>query len=60
MFVLIAPLVFIGVFSLPMLVLELQLLAIGVSFVTINTMIITLVIGLLSMIGAWLIELFDY
>ena len=53
---LIAPLVFIAVFSLPALLLELQLLAIGFDFMSVNVMIVTAVIGLLSAIGAFLCE----
>lgn len=53
-------LVGIAVFSLPTLLLELQLLAIGVSFVTPTTMLVTLIIGIVSGIGAMLIEFFDY
>lgn len=59
MYNLIAPLVFIAVFSLPALLLELQLLVIGFSFMSINVMIATLVIGVVSGIGALLIEMFD-
>jgi hypothetical protein len=53
---LIAPLVTIAVFSLPALLLELQLLAIGFDFMSVNVMIVTAVIGLLSAIGAFLCE----
>ena len=53
---LIAPLVFIAVFSLPALLLELQLLAIGLNGMTPTVMIVTAVIGLLSAIGALLCE----
>jgi hypothetical protein len=53
---LIAPLVFIAVFSLPALLLELQLLVIGFDFMSVNVMIVTAVIGLLSAIGAWICE----
>ena len=56
LFNLIAPLVFIAVFSLPALLLELQLLYIGVSFVTPHTMLVTLVIGIVSAIGAVVCE----
>ena len=59
MFMLLAPLVFVAVFSLPALLLELQLLVIGVSFVTPNTMLVTLIIGVVSAISATLIEFFD-
>jgi len=53
-----APLVFIAVFSLPALLLELQLLVIGISFVTPSLMLATLIIGIISAIGAWLCEVF--
>ena len=56
---LIAPLVGIAVFSLPALLLELQLLYIGVSFVSPTTMLVTLIIGIVSGISAWVIEEFD-
>ena len=51
-----APLVFIAVFSLPALLLELQLLVIGLNGMSVNVMIATVVIGLLSAIGAVVIE----
>jgi hypothetical protein len=53
-----APLVFIAVFSIPALLLELQLLVIGINFVTPALMLATLVIGIISAIGAWLCEVF--
>lgn len=53
-----APLVFIAVFSLPALLLELQLLVIGLDGMSVNVMIVTAIIGLLSGIGAWLCEVF--
>ena len=56
---LIAPLVFIAVFSLPALLLELQLLVIGLNGMTPTVMIVTAGIGLVSAIGALLIEAFD-
>ena len=49
---LIAPLVFIAVFSIPALLLELQLLVIGLDGMTPSIMVATLVIGILSAIGA--------
>lgn len=52
-------LVGIAIFSLPMLLLELQLLVIGVDFISVNTMIVTAGIGLLSAIGAVVIEMVD-
>ena len=56
---LIAPLVFIAVFSLPLLLLELQLLVIGLDGMSVNIMIATAVIGLLSAIGALVCEMID-
>jgi hypothetical protein len=56
---LIAPLVFIAVFSLPALLLELQLLVIGFDFMSANVMIATAVIGLLSAIGAGICEMLE-
>ena len=52
-------LVGIAVFSLPALLLELQLLVIGLNGMTPSVMVATAVIGLLSGIGAVLIEAFD-
>ena len=52
----IAPLVFIAVFSLPALLLELQLLVIGLDGMSVSIMIWTAVIGLLSAIGAFICE----
>lgn len=52
----IAPLVFIAVFSLPALLLELQLLVIGLDGMTPTVMIVTAVIGLVSAIGALICE----
>ena len=54
-----APLVFIAVFSLPALLLELQLLVIGLNGMSVNVMIATAVIGLLSAIGAVVIEMIE-
>lgn len=54
-----APLVFIAVFSLPALLLELQLLVIGFDFMSINVMIVTAGIGLLCAIGAVVIEMVE-
>jgi hypothetical protein len=54
-----APLVFIAVFSLPALLLELQLLVIGLNGMSVNVMIATAVIGLLSAIGAVIIEMIE-
>ncbi len=53
-----SPLVFIAVFSIPALLLELQLLVIGINFVTPALMLATLIIGIISAIGAWLCEVF--
>jgi hypothetical protein len=49
---LIGPLTFIAVFSLPALLLELQLLVIGLNGMSPTVMIVTAVIGLVSAIGA--------
>jgi hypothetical protein len=49
-------LLFVAVFSLPALLLELQLLVIGLNGMSVNVMIATVVIGLLSAIGAVVIE----
>jgi len=54
-----APLVFIAVFSLPALLLELQLLVIGFDFMSANVMVATFIIGLVSGIGALVIEMID-
>jgi hypothetical protein len=56
---LIAPLVFIAVFSLPALLLQLQLLVIGFSWMTPTVMIVTAVIGLVSAIGAVICEMIE-
>lgn len=48
----IAPLVFIAVMSLPALLLQLQLLVIGLDGMSVSIMIWTAVIGLVSAIGA--------
>jgi len=52
-------LLFVAVFSLPALLLELQLLVIGLNGMTVNVMIATVAIGLLSAIGAVVIEMID-
>jgi len=49
-------LLFVAVFSLPALLLELQLLVIGLNGMSVNVMIVTAFIGLLSAIGAVVIE----
>ncbi|CAB5221732.1 hypothetical protein UFOVP359_41 [uncultured Caudovirales phage] len=49
-------LLFTAVFSLPALLLELQLLVIGLNGMSVNVMIATAFIGLLSAIGAVVIE----
>ena len=46
----------VAVFSLPALLLELQLLVIGLNGMSVNVMIATVAIGLLSAIGAVVIE----
>jgi len=56
---LIAPLVTIAVMSLPALLLELQLLVIGFDFMSVNVMIVTAVIGLVSAIGALICEMIE-
>jgi energy-converting hydrogenase Eha subunit A len=52
-------LTFIAIFSLPALLLELQLLFIGLNGMTGNVMIATALIGALSALGAVIIEEFD-
>lgn len=52
-------LVGIAVFSLPALLLELQLLVIGLDGMTPSVMVVTAVIGLVSAIGAVVIEVLD-
>ena len=54
-----AVLVGIAVFSIPALILELNLLVIGISFVTPALMLATLILGIVSAIGAWLCEEFS-
>jgi hypothetical protein len=49
----------IAVFSLPALLLELQLLVIGLNGMSVNVMIVTAGIGLLSAIGAVVCEMID-
>ena len=56
---LIAPLVFIAVFSLPALLLQLQLLVIGFSWMTPTVMLVTFIIGLASAIGAVICEMIE-
>lgn len=56
---LMGPLVVIAMLSLPALLLELQLLVIGFNFMSFNVMIVTAAIGLVSAIGAFIIEEFD-
>ena len=52
-------LTFVAIFSLPALLLELQLLVIGLNGMTGNVMIATALIGAVSAIGAVVIEVFD-
>jgi hypothetical protein len=52
-------LTFIAVFTLPALLLQLNLLVIGVNGMTGNVMIATALIGALSALGAVVIEEFD-
>ena len=59
LFNLIGPLVTIAMLSLPALLLELQLLVIGFDFMSANVMIATAIIGLLSAIGAVVIEMIE-
>lgn len=56
---LIGPLVAIAMLSLPALLLELQLLVIGFDFMSVNVMIVTAGIGLVSAIGAIVCEMID-
>jgi energy-converting hydrogenase Eha subunit A len=49
----------IAIFSLPVLLLELQLLVIGLNGMSVNVMIVTAGIGLLSAIGAVVIEMIE-
>jgi hypothetical protein len=49
----------IAIFSLPVLLLELQLLVIGLNGMSVNVMIVTAGIGLLSAIGAVVIEMVE-
>ena len=52
-------LLFVAVFSLPALLLELQLLVIGLNGMSPMVMMVTTVIGLLSAIGAVVIEMIE-
>jgi hypothetical protein len=52
-------LISIAILSLPMLLLELQLLVIGFDFMSANVMIVTAGIGLLCAIGAVVIEMVE-
>jgi hypothetical protein len=54
-----AVLVGIAVFSLPALLLELQLLVIGLNGMSPAVMLVTLVIGVVSAIGAGVIEIIE-
>jgi hypothetical protein len=56
---LIAPLVTIAMLSLPALLLELQLLVIGFDFMSVNVLIVTAGIGLVSAIGAVVCEMIE-
>jgi hypothetical protein len=49
-------LLFVAVFSLPALLLELQLLVIGLDGMTPTVMLVTFIIGLVSAIGALVCE----
>jgi hypothetical protein len=52
-------LLFVGIFSLPALLLELQLLVIGLNGMSPTVMIVTAVIGLVSAISAVVIEMIE-
>ena len=52
-------LTFVAIFSLPALLLELQLLVIGLNGMSPMVMIVTTVIGLASAIGAVVIEMIE-
>jgi hypothetical protein len=52
-------LLFAGIFSLPALLLELQLLVIGLNGMSPTVMIVTAVIGLVSAISAVVIEMIE-
>ena len=52
-------LVFVGIFSLPALLLELQLLVIGLNGMTPTVMLVTFIIGLASAIGAVICEMLE-
>ena len=56
---LIAPLTFIAIFSLPALLLELQLLVIGLNGMTPTVMLVTFIVGVVSAIGAVVCEMID-
>jgi hypothetical protein len=56
---LIAPLAFIAIFSLPAMLLEVQLLAIGLDGMTPKVLLVTAIIGAVSAISAFIIEEFD-
>lgn len=56
---LIAPLTFIAIFSLPALLLELQLLVIGLDGMSPTVMLVTFIIGVASAIGAVVCEMID-
>jgi len=49
----------IAIFSLPALLLELQLLVIGFDFMSANVMVATSIIGLVSGIGALVIQMIE-
>ena len=52
-------LTFVAIFSVPALLLELQLLVIGLDGMTTSVMLFTFIIGLVSGIGALVIEMID-
>jgi len=52
-------LLFIAIFSAPALLLELQLLVIGLDGMTPSVMLVTFILGVVSGIGALVIEMID-
>jgi hypothetical protein len=52
-------LTFVAIFSAPALLLELQLLFIGLNGMTPSIMLVTFILGVLSGIGALVIEMID-
>jgi len=52
-------LTFVAIFSVPALLLELQLLVIGLDGMTPSVMLVTFILGLVSGIGALVIEMIE-